>query len=290
LIAAGAGLGGLTALMPAIRRRAARVDPRIALLAVAALVLAVAYVITPFSAQGPPGRPLQVNANTRYGVPALLLAAPTLAWVAGRLGAARLAIEAALLAVIAVNLHRHLAVGVGHVLLAAALAAALVAAWRTRSALRRIVPRAAAVVSAGTALVACGVVGLGYHYERVLGRTPYVPNDPAVEYVLAHSPADTRIGLTGIWSVQGLVPVAVLFGPRLSNHVYYVGRFIDHMLRQYTTAQEFISALRRGHYPLLMVGTGSPPSRFIPQETLAREAGYFPVARSARLVLLAARA
>jgi hypothetical protein len=316
LLAAGAGIGLILALAELRRRKqaappaaavgappaatpvvTASVAPMAVLLAIAALLVAIAYVVTPYSAMGPRGLPLEVGSNTRYGVPALLLAAPVLAWVGGRFGRAGIAVDALLLGVIAVSLHRHLAVGLGQVLVAAVVLAVLAAAavawrrgWRPRAfrAARPPSRRAAASAALGAAAVlGCGVVALLYHYQRGFARARYSPDDPAVEYALAHAPAGARIGLTGVWSVNGLIPVAPLFGPRLQNHVVYVGHFVDHMLRQYDSPQQFVSALRRGHLTLLMIGTGSPPSARPPQELLARQAGFVPVARSARLVLLA---
>jgi hypothetical protein len=288
ILVASAVLAAVVALLARVRRSTVRIDPRITLLALAALAIAVAYVLTPFSAQGPPGRPLQVRANTRYVMPALLLAAPVLAWIGGRLGAARLALEAVLLVTIAANLNRHLAVGAGHVLLAAFVAAAVAGAWRW-GARGRSSPRRVPAASAAAIVAVCGLAGLLYHYQRVLARTPYSPNDPAVQYALLHAPSHTRIGLTGVWSANGLEPVAPLFGPRLENRVEYVGPVIDHMLSLYRTPSQFLDALRRGHYALLMIGTGSPPASQPQAELVARDAGFLPVARSRRLVLLAAR-
>jgi hypothetical protein len=308
--AAAALVLGVVARLRREGARARQLDPRIALLAVAAFAVAAAYVITPYSAQGPSGRPLQVASNTRYGVPALLLAAPVLAWIGGRLRNARPALEIVLLAAVAIGLHRHLDVPLSHVALAAVVVALVAACcwWvagdreaiaadggRTRAA-RPVATLVAASADgrvrgalAGVAVAAaCAAAGLAYHYQRVLARTPYAPSDPAVDYVLAHAPAHARIGLIGGWSVNGLSPVTPMFGPRLDNRVYYVGHFVEHMLRQYDDPAQFVSALRRGRYRLLVLGTRNPPFPPPMDQLLVRQAGFLPVARSPRLVLFAA--
>jgi Dolichyl-phosphate-mannose-protein mannosyltransferase len=290
LVGGGLAAGALTAgVLSAVawRRRRPAFDARIPMLVCAALVLAGAYLVTPYSAMGLRGAPILVTSNTRYGVPALLLAAPVTAWAMGQLGRARIVAEAALLVAVVVALRDHLAPGTGQVaktvLLVLALATVcggMVAAARTGGTRWRGVAAALALAAV------CGAGALGYHYQRVLARTPYTPDDPAVAYVLTHAPAHTRIGLTGAWTARGLVPVAPLFGPRLRNEVDYVGPFVRHMRREYRTRSEFVAALRRGGYPLLVVGTGFPPVPRPHEELWARAAGYVPVTRSARLILL----
>src|SRR5439155_3116721 len=120
---AGAALAGVLAL----RRPAAgaALAARVAATVVATALLAAAYALTPFSAFGARGAPVGTVVNTRYGVPALLLALAATAWLAGRVGRVRLLVEVAGLAAIADAIRRGFApVEVGHIAVAAALVAA----------------------------------------------------------------------------------------------------------------------------------------------------------------------
>jgi hypothetical protein len=283
LIVAGALGAGAWCAASAARLRAVRFDPRVGILAVAAVALAAVYALTPYTAQGLNGFPVLIAANTRYATPALIVAAPLLAWLATRLGALRVLIEVALVVEILTALNKYLPVSSGRLAVAVLGLVAVAGAWalwRSRlPALWRALP-ATGVLLAGAAFA--------YHYQRALSRAPYSPSDPAVSYVLAHDPAGTRIGLAGEWTAQGLVPVAPLFGPRLANDVAYVGPVIEHRLEQYRAAAPFDRALRRGRYRLLVVGTGFPPRPNPREEWWARRAGYTPLVTDPRLVLLRA--
>jgi hypothetical protein len=286
-IVVGAAAAAGLSLIDRQRLRPRQFSARLALLALASLALAVVYVITPYSAQGVRGAPVMVAANTRYAAPALLLATPLLACALGRLRRSRPIGEATLLALTVVDVRRYLPSGAGHVLLGALVVIAVAVAYRWWSrALHAPPPRPRIALGAGAAAVLIALGALGYHYQRLLAGAPYTPSDPVVDYVLAHAPAHSRIGLTGEWLAQGVVPVAPLFGPRLENHVDYVGRFVQHRLEQYDSAASFESALRRGHYPLLVVGTGFPPRPDPVQEQWARAVGYSPVIATVRLVLM----
>jgi hypothetical protein len=283
LIVAGALAAGAWCAASAARLRAVRVDLRIGILAVAAVALAAVYSVTPYTAQGLNGFPVLIAANTRYATPALIVGAPLLGWVATRLGALRIVVEVALLIAIIAELNKYLPASAGRLAVSVLVLVAVAAAWalwRSRlPALWRAAPAAGVLLA--TAAFAFGS-------QRTLSRAPYSPSDPAVSYVLAHDPAGTRIGLAGEWTAQGLVPVAPLFGPRLANDVAYVGPVIEHRLEQYRAAPPFNRALRRGHYRLLVVGTGFPPRPNPPQERWARRAGYVPLVTDPRLVLLRA--
>ena len=65
----------------------------------AALLLALIYAITPYTAPGLDG-PDAAAINVRYGIPAMIAAVPALAWLAGRLGP-RLQVAAAVVALAA---------------------------------------------------------------------------------------------------------------------------------------------------------------------------------------------
>ncbi len=280
------GVAAAAALWLADRRRSRpRVDPRVALLGAGAVALAVVYVVTPYTAQGYRNVPLLIAANTRYGMPALILAAPLLAWSVQRIGAWGLLVEAALLVEIALNLHRYLPVGgariVGAALIVAILAATVASARRPR--LFRIATASAALALAGV-LALAGALALVYHDQRVLARRPYTPQDPAVSYVLARAPAHTRIAVTGEWIRP--VPIAPLFGPRMQNEVDYLGPWIGHRLEQYSSAPAFRAALTRGNYPLLAVATGYPPNHDPPEARWARAAGYVPLTESLLYILM----
>ena len=78
-----------------------------------------------------------------------------------------------------------------------------------------------------------------------------------------------------------------LFGPRFRNEVAYVGRMDVGTLVRYSRESSFLSAVRRGRYDLLLVGTA--PSPFGPPvaPTWARATGFRQVAASDRFILFA---
>lgn len=295
-------IAGVAALVGRARRPGSvgSESSRLAILVLGALLCAIAYFVTPYSAQGFAGQPVLVASNTRYGAPALLLAAPLLAWLAGRLGRWRVVLDAVLFVAMFVDLRRYLVSSAGRIALAAVMLLALAVLWRALGS--RLVPlpshrdpEPARLVgpvhrvplrAALLALLACLAAAASYHYQRVLARRPYAPADPTIAYVLAHDPAHTRIGITGEWTAQGVVPVAPLFGPRLENEVSYVGPWIRHRLEQYTTEAGFRAALRAGHYALLEIGTGFPPRPDPVQARWALAAGYRVITASDRLVLM----
>jgi hypothetical protein len=274
-------LGG--ALLAAALAAAGRLNggdrARVAVLFAGVVLCLIAYFITPYTAQGAAGMPVLVIANTRYGAPAILLAAPLLAVAAARLGPLRILVEVVLLLQIRAGLHEYIPASAGPLIVTGAILGALAAAgW----ALRRTPSGRRAVAAA----VALGAVAFSYHYQRVLSAQPWTPDDPTIDYVLAHDPAGTRIAVTGTWTVQGVVPVAPLFGPRFQNTVDYVGPFVEHRREQYTSERTFVAALRRGRFQLLEIGTGFPPAADPVQVNWAAAAGYEYVTRSARLILM----
>jgi hypothetical protein len=114
-----------------------------------------------------------------------------------------------------------------------------------------------------------------------------------VEAPLAFAPdgRERRIGLAGLWDVNGLSPVLPAFGPRLRNRVEFVGPFRREMLHEHERAGAFVEELRRGRYDLLVMGRAvlpGTPRRDL--EAWARAAGYDEVARTHRLVLMRRRA
>ena len=266
------------------RRQGRAPDVRMLLLALSALVLALVYTVTPATALGLRGDPSLARANTRYAVPALLIAIPIVAWVAGRLPRlAGLVLEATLAAAALAGAYRGYAVGglrdVG--LAAAALAALAVATrllWHLRE--RRAVLAVAAVAGAILGLAAA------HRIEGAINDGRYRGIDPAVDTLLRVAPGGKRIGLASDWSVGGLSPVWPAFGTRIANDVEYVGEFVDGFLTPYRTAPLFQEALRHGGFDVLVIGRGFSPPEATPEQGWAIDAGWRTIALSPRLRVL----
>lgn len=284
LAAAAVPVAAVTSWAQARHGRREHADTRVIVLAVASVALALAYAITPYSALGFNGMPVLVAANTRYGVPALMTAIPLLAWLGGRLPRFVVVLNGVLLAALVVNLHRYVPVSGARLAVAVIIIAIVAVAWTLAPRLRGRASARARPLLLGT--MACLGLVLAYHWERLLSTAAYSPSDRTISYLAARDTAHVRIGITGSWTVRGLVPVAPLFGRHLDDRVEYVGPVLAHRTEQYVTASAFESALRRAHFPWLEVGTGFPPSPIPIQERWAEQVGYVPVARSSRLVLL----
>ena len=259
---------------------------RVAAVAAAAILTAIVYTITPETALGPRNMPVQTNANTRYLVPALILAAPLGAWLVGRLGRAGPLLELAALGLTVDALSRAFPL---RWTLAAVLSLVVFAVLVGLAAGRRWQPVAAGLrehrAVVGLALLALVVAG-AFAVRRAYDDSAYRA-DATVAWVLDHAPAGHRIGLAGLWS-NGLAPIYPVFGPRLGNRVAFVGPFVRHMLQQYSSAGQFANATRAGRYDLLIVGRGFPqPQPTVVSEAWARAAGYREVTQSARLALFA---
>lgn len=239
---------------------AAVVRPRGSALAILAgtLLLALLYLVTPYSAFGPEGRPVLAAASTRYGLPALMGAAVLTAWLARRHAPA----VYALLAIATLS----------GALDAFELSAPKVIAGVLAAAVLALLPRRvlAPVALAGAVLV----VAVSAHRANEQG---YGRFDPTLAWLERHAPSGHRVGLAGVWSPGGVSPVLPAFGPRLGNQVAYVGEFREHMLRAYETEREFAAAA--GAFDLLIVGAG-------PEREWGIAAGWSEVARSDRLTLL----
>ena len=224
-------------------------------IAIGTLLLALLYLVTPYSAFGPEGRPVLAAASTRYGLPALMGLAVLTAWLGVR-AVPLLAIAAVLGVADAFEL------GIGEMVVGA-LGVALLAA----------IPRRALLpIAAATALL---VVPVSANRANDQG---YGQFDPTLAWIEEHAPSGQRIGLAGVWSNDGVSPVLPAFGPRLQNDVEYVGEFREHMLREYRLETEFARALQR--FDLLVVAAGSRKGAW------AGFAGWDQVAHSDRLVLL----
>ncbi|HWC26507.1 MAG TPA: glycosyltransferase family 39 protein [Solirubrobacteraceae bacterium] len=275
---------GLVAAIVLARRRGRAPEPRVLAMAAGAIVLALLYAVTPATALGLRGDPSLANSNTRYALPALLLAAPVLAWAAGRLPrAAALALEAALAAGALLGAYRGYEVrGIGDIALAAAGLAALAAAgallWRLRD--RRVVVAGAAIAAA--------LVGLagGNRMQDRINDGRYRNIDPGVDAMLEAAPRGARIALAADWTVAGLSPIWPAFGTRIDNEVEFMGRFVDGFLTPWDDAASFQAALRRGDYDVLVVGRGFYPPEATPEQRWAIAAGWRTIALTPRLRVL----
>lgn len=284
-----AGSVGLVAL---VRERAARLTgslrPHMVALATSTLLAAV-YLVTPDTAQGPPGHPFLIPGNARYLVPAALPLAAVAAWAVGRLGRWGIVLELVALAAIFDGVSHTMPV-ISTATLVAATALVVVAAglvvlgasWWGRSGRTRL-----ALATALTVFVLGGGVG-GQLLQSHFNAHRYAHVDPTIDWVTRHAAAGNRIGLAGTWSVGGPTPVYPAFGPRLRNYVAYVGPFLRGGLHQYTTAAAFAAALHRGRFGLLLIGLGDPPRGHVVELSWARAAGYREMMRSHWLALYAA--
>jgi hypothetical protein len=263
-------------------------DRRVIVLAVAAVVLAAVYAVTPFSALGLRDDPSLASVNTRYAVPALLLAAPLVAWAVGRVTSLLALLLETGLAVAAIwGSYKGFQVSSPREVALALVALGVVAAsgwtaWRLR---RR--PLALAAVAVIAALV--GVLGM-HRIEQRVNLRRYLQDDPAVAALLRLAPAGKRIGHAGDWSIGGLSPIWPSFGTRIDNAVEFVGYFDDGWLRRYANGASFAAALKRGRYDALVIGRGFFPPQATPEQRWAMAAGWRTVALSTRLRVLVAPA
>lgn len=293
------GVGVLLALVPAARLVGPSRDParralgaRTLAMGVLAVLLAAAYAITPYSALGPEGLPVQAAYNTRYVIPALLVAAAVVAWALGLLGRARPVAEA-LLALAAIVAGAQ-SFPPGPISVAAALLAIgvlLAARPAGRWAARRWSPGRRTVRVAGAAGLATALVAI-----LVLGRVQVERFDlaawrdePVVAWLLDHPQPRRRIGLAGTWPSGAVAPILPAFGKDLDDRVAYVGPVEEGMLLEYRDPAAFRADLAARDLDLLIVGRGFPrPRPGVRELRWARAAGFEPVVGSERLVLLRA--
>ncbi|MEA2308243.1 MAG: hypothetical protein QOI65_529 [Thermoleophilaceae bacterium] len=248
-----------------------------------AVLLAIAYALTPYSAFGPEGHPLLAGANARYLAPALLVCAPLAAWAAGRAGRLRPVLELAAAVAVVDGVRRGFSVPL-HVVAGVAVLAvgAAGAGW----VLRRLGGRTVALVIAALVIAA-----LGYVRQREFNDGRYRTGDPVTAWIASNAPSGHRIALAGSWSVVGRSPVWPAFGPRMGNDVDYLGPTVRHQLREYPSRRRWSAALRRGRYDLLIVGRGGYarvcplPGQFSDDDRWARAEGLHRVAGDSRLTL-----
>jgi hypothetical protein len=267
--------------------RRQRADGRVRFMALAAVALAVVYAVTPYTALGLRGDPSLANVNTRYAVPALLIALPVAAWLAGRLPRpAALSLQALLAVAAVLGARTGYEAHVRDVVLAALalglLAAAGWALWRLRG--RRPVLVGAVLVAALAALAG------GHRMQERINDGRYLGIDAAVDVLLRVAPSGKRIGLAADWSVSGLSPIWPSFGTRIGNDVEYVGEFVDGFLRRYGDERSFRAALARRRYDVLVVGRGFHPPQPTREQRWAMDAGWRTIGLSRRLRVLEAPA
>ncbi|HEX2128409.1 MAG TPA: hypothetical protein VHF58_04250, partial [Solirubrobacterales bacterium] len=232
------------AAVRAFRRRERLWGHMVALAAIAAVV-GLVYVGTPYTGAGPDAR--DAYTNSRYVVPALVCAAPALAWLLSRSRQLTM-IGAGLLGLAVLDALRRamdlplgdLSAGalLGGVVLVVALAGALRLGRGRLDA--SIVPKpllaGAAVVAAGALLFLTDALEDRYTEHR------YADVGPDAGFANS-APPGTRIGIVG----DGFVNLP-LFGPRYESEVEYVGRREHEMLRPYDDFRPFARAVRRGDY------------------------------------------
>jgi hypothetical protein len=273
----------LVALVAALRSG----DRRVATVLAGAALLGVMYIVLPYTAQGTEDFPAFAGFNTRYLLPALLVAAPAVAWLAARFPRARVPIEALLALAVVDGLLQRVDVPVARSLAIAAVlvlaAAAGVAAWRRRDRIARPAVRVAAGAAAVCALIA--VVAVGHRVQREFLEQRYAGVDPTFDFVQREARSGARIALAGSWS-RGIGAPLPMFGPRLGNEVAYLGRWPEEMLKRHTEERAFVSAFATGGFDLLIIGRGTlaapgePPAQDVTEERWARRAGFVEVARS----------
>jgi len=275
------------ALVVAVAMRAIRgakeVPGRVLAVALGGIAVWIAYAATPYTAQGPSGKPLLVVANVRYASPALALGAAVGAWLTGR--SRRFA--PALLALVAVatvesvrqiapvgiapELH---AIAAGRRLAPAALVVLLaIAAYAVVR--RRTLSQARPVALAAGA---AAVVAAGYLQAHRFFQADSYDVDPPLGWVDANAPTGHRIGIAGPAVVRKVTPTLPLAGPRLGNHVQWMGPVVRGFLHDLPGRAAFDGELDRERYDIVYVfrpGPGKPA----PADSWAAARGLRPVAR-----------
>jgi hypothetical protein len=272
-------VGLVGAMLIAWRRR--RPPPGLPWVSVAAIVLALVYAVTPYSALGPLGHPTDAAANTRYLVPALLLAAALTGWAIGAAGRVRHLLEAAALISVLDALHRGTSVDAKHLVAGLLVVGALLGAWYV---VREGITARIAIAGSVAVAVVAGILGFALQKRYLDDR--YTSEPVIARFATTDHPV--RVGIAGSWSVAGDQPVLPTFGPRYENHVEYVGRFEDGMLRPATSQAAFVQDVHNDDLDLLLIGKRPLPTRpDLPEQQWAEQAGYRVVAEDSEFVLLA---
>lgn len=296
---AGIALGAIAAGCVALGLRARdRVDGRVLALATGVLLLLALYVATPYSAIGLEDQPVLAGVAARYAMPALLLAAPVAAWLCGRYRRVGMVLELLAVVLLLDAIHRYtafgltsqfdpleprsLVLGTGAAVLLLGLAVlGHVRPW-DRLPRRRQGPVLAAATVVAAALT---VVAIDRH-ESDFAQNRYVGIDTAYRWLADNAPSDRRIGIAGEPPNVGIPPTWPAFGPRLSNHVEYVGPMIRHRMERYLTASSYVDALRGRDLDIVLVGLEPGLDRKVPELAWTRQAGYREVLRSVRVAVM----
>jgi hypothetical protein len=282
----------VVALAAADRRRIPVAEAgRVIALALAAMIVVAVYASTALSAVGFRGKPQAafVVEAARWAMPAVVLAAPAAAWLAGRVGRWRVVLELAALAAVAHATYkqaRSFDIAAGSLVITGAAVAAAAACVAGAHTLRgRLDPVRRRWAAAGALAVGlASFVLAGHLLQQGFNERRYVGYDATLDWVIAYAPAGHRIGVAGDANDVGVQPNLPLFGPRLGNHVVYVGRHVRGILRRYDSPSAFVGGVRRGRYDLVLIGRGIPSgplkSGTPPELVGALQAGFQPLALS----------
>ena len=237
------------------------------------------YLVTPQTAFGPEGTPAFGGVNARYAIPGFLLGAVAVADGLARTDR-RLWIPAQVLAVVAVldGVRAPLDVSLPKFILAAAvLSAAPYVLWRVRHSRRS--------VTAGVTIAVALAAVAGLSLQRRFDDQAFTGRDPVIDWIVDNTEDDTvHIGMTGSWPTH-TPPVAALFGPRLENHVRYIGRDDRGLIRHHEGYEEWRRAVRDANLDLLLVGRVPQPLSPSPEAGWAERAGFRAVATSPRFAV-----
>jgi hypothetical protein len=221
------------------------------------------YLVTPFGAGGPKGRPILFASDLRFAFPALALGLLVLPCVLPRSAVFRRRVFPALLAIPLVDdlvssLRSHFglfAVALMLELAVLAIVAGLALVWSNGS---RRVPASLVcvlVVVVATAGWAAERSYSTHRYADVQHHLPYA-SAPRAELVALYrwvrNVSHARIALTGLGISYPLV------GADLSNKVQYVGHRGPHgELSDVRTCPEWRQLLTRGHYDLVVISANN---------------------------------
>jgi hypothetical protein len=248
-----------------------------------AVVGMAAYLVTPHSAGGPPGRPVIFAENTRFALAVLLLGLVLLPVAAPRLhlwtrrGALAVLAVPVLITLTGARSPWRIAAGLrtawpGIVLVAVTVAAMIAIAWRGRRGVRALAAASALVLVAGGAVVE------GY---------------PSHRYLFS-SVAAWADGLHGQKIAVDFNVQYPLYGASLTNDVRFPGLPGPHgAFHGAASCAEWRSLLRTGRYAYVVLGgdTAASPNRVWtgsdPGAELLFPAPYIPVDRTAEVLVYA---